>query len=1469
MAGIGPASDNQAMGMDVRTLHFGVLGPLEASRDGRPVRLGGERQRALLALLLTRANELVTVQQLIEELFGDEPSERAANAVHAAISRLRRVLHSPDDPVLRTRPGGYVLELDGDQLDATVFERLLTEGRDLLADGDATAAASRLGEALALWRGPPLADLPALDLLEPEIRRLDELRLLAQMERIDADLALGQDEELIPEIQRLVDSYPLRERLRAQLMLALYRSGRQAESLAAYREASRMLRDELGLEPGPALQELERLVLQQDCTLASAASSGAPHDQRESVVCPFKGLASFDGSDAEYFCGREGLVSDLVARLAEWTLVGILGPSGIGKSSLLRAGLLPALRAGALPGSGAWHQVLLRPGAHPCDELARVSGDGGLPGLISLQPPGARVVIAIDQFEELFTVCQNERERGAFLEQLAAAAHDHERRVFVVLALRADFYGRVGRYPAFARLLSQSHVLVGPMDRHELTQAIVQPAARAGLEVAHALVDALVSDVVEEPGALPLLSTTLLELWLARDGRTLRFQTYQTTGGVRGAVSRLAEAAYTGFSAADQAVATSVLLRLAGDEGGALIRRRVPLAELERIDGAPRVLTSLVDARLLTVSEGAVELSHEALLSEWPRYRAWLEEDRVGRRLHSHLTAAAREWDAHGRDQSDLYRGARLTAALDWATQRRDLLNRSERDFIDASRTQADRETRRQRSQNRRLRALLIGTGILLIVSLVAGAIAVIKQRDANTAARLAAAEARAALGRELGAEAVDQPRIDVAMLLARESVALDRSPQSEGTLLSTLLRSPAVIGSFALPAGSSPLLALSPNGRTLAVGDAAAGTVRFYDTATHGMVPPLLSDFAGDQPPVYSSDGSLLAYPDGAQLRVRDARTLALLAKLAFDPRFSPVQDGQTPNPSILISPDHRVVYFAYWLMNSAGNPAGAYVDRWSLPSGRRLASTRVGTGPLLALRLVDGGSRLIVVSADGVDTYTAPALGPVQSVPIGRALGMLTAAAIGPGGHFVAVGSQKGAVSFVDASTGAERRAGSGQGAPVDALAYSANGKTVASVGDDNRVVVWDAAAGQTTSASGPLGQVQNAAISAQGTTLYTASLDGVVLAWDLSGADSFGRERPVGPSAPCCQPISPRSPPLAVSPDGTRFAVALGPSSVGVFSARTWQRLAAFAIKPAGNVITALAWSPDGSAVAVGGHSGVVQVWAVRGRPRPIRSLIGLRSLSGLPEAIQSIAFAPSGNLIAATDDEDTLSVNETAAPPLATFAIWQARTGALVAPPSEVGVGNGPGGSAVLAFSHDGKLLAVSLLHGGTLIFDAATGVLRHTLVDPSNDVIALAFARHGTLATGTLAGTISLWDAARGVRMAQPVLAASAPIASVAFDRTGRLLATSGAQDGTVKLWSAPTLQQEGPDLSADQGSTSALSFDPRADLLLAVDDLGNSYTWPASLSAWEKRACAVAGRNLTAKEWSRFVPELPYARVCP
>lgn len=1447
-------------------MQFRILGPLTAALDGEGLVLGGERQRALLALLLVHANEMVSTDHLIEQLFDVSRSGSSANAVHVAVSRLRRALGDDRAAMLRTRHGGYVLEIEVEQLDAALFERIVGEGRAFLARGDPASASGRLAEALALWRGPPLAGLGAVDELEAEIRRLQELHLLAEMERIDAELALGAAAEVVGELERLIAAAPLQERLRGQLMLALYRSGRQAEALAAYREACGLLRDELGLTPSAELRELEAMILCHDAGLDADRTEPAPD---RLVVCPFKGLAAFESSDADFFFGRERIVSELVARLAEWPLVGILGPSGIGKSSLLRAGVLPALRAGALPGSARWRQMLLRPGRHPCHELARALGEQDLAETIATTEHDDRIVIAIDQLEELFTVCDDELERVDFLERVVAAAGDHERRALVLCTLRADYYGRLGAYPEFGELLSRSHALIGPPKRDELKEAIERPAARAGLEVERPLIETLVEEVADEPGALPLLSTMLLELWRARDGRVLRLRDYRATGGVQGAVARIAETAYTRLSPSDRAIAKALLLRLAEVGDGAPERRLMPLEEIDRVDGAPPVLAALADARLVTVGADTVELSHEALLREWPRYRGWLEEDRVGRRLHAHLRLAAGDWAARGRDPADLYRGARLAAALEFGAQHPEEMDRLEREFVDASRSEADREGRRQRFQNRRLRALLIGAAVLLVLTVVAGVVAVVGQQRATSAARLAVAEAHAALGRQLGAEALNEPRFEVAALLAREAVALDRSPQTEGTLLSTLLRSPAVIGTFPLPTTSAPHVGVAPNGRTVAVADSVANQIRFYDAHTHALLNTKLTDFFGDQPPTYSPDGSLLVYTAGSSLTVRDTSTLALRQRLEIGPPYSHGLTADIPGGSILIGPGQRTVYYAYWLLDPGGQPIGAYLSRWSLASGRRLETVRLGSGPLLAIRLIDRSTELVVVTGHAVNTYDAQTLKPQASVPIRPLPPQPTAAAVGPGGATVAIGSDTGSVWFVAAATGVARRALGGHSAAVAGFGYAPDG-TAVTVGDDGRAIVWDPTTGaEATTLPGPAGHVENAQVSPDGSTLYTAALGGVVLAWDLTGERGFGHSARLERNLLCCDPLSPPEPAMALSPDGSRFAVPIGASTVGLFSTLTLRRLTSFTIGPAGNPITALAWSPAGDTLAVGAHVGVVQTWSVKGAPTLEHTLSGLTPELGQAEAVQSLAFSPDGRLLAASDKSAGTPLGHTLASPVAAMVVWDVATATLEAPPADLGAGNGVNGSDAVAFSRDGKLLAATLLAGGIQLFDPSTVQLVRTLADPGDDSVSLAFGNGATLAAGTQGGALEMWDAVTGRRLAQPLLADSESITGLAFDGAGQRFVTTGQEDGTIKLWFASGPQQEGPRLASDPGATSAAAFEPGGRGLLVVDDRGGAFTWPTALAAWEQRACTIAGRDLTRTEWNELVGGPSYTNVCP
>ena len=705
-------------------------------------------------------------------------------------------------------------------------------------------------------------------------------------------------------------------------MLALYRCGRQAEGLEVYRRTRKRLSDELGLEPSVELQELERAILVQDPVLTGSTAGHARPTPRD--VCPFKGLAPFEAADAEFFFGRERLIEELVARLAGAPLLAIIGPSGSGKSSLMRAGLLPAL--------DRWQQLLLRPGERSPGELAHI---------VERVAQSERLVVAVDQFEELFAPSVAEAERRAFIDVLVEAAWDPDRRAVILLALRADFFGRLAPYVELADLLGTNQVLLGPMTAGELRRAIEGPAERAGLAVEPALVDALVDDTAGEPGGLPLLSTALLDLWHDRQGRSLTLASYERTGGVRGAVGRHAESAFLTLDANERIIARRIVLRLVtATDGEVPTRRRIRREELDADDdeNIARVIAALVARRLLVIDDDSVELVHEALLERWPRLVAWLDEDAQGRRVHRHLTQAAEEWRANGRDPSELYRGPRLAASLEWADNAGEQagLNRLEREFLEESRSAFAREAGRERRVNRRLRGLL-AAALALLVAVAAAAF--VAAREWGTAR----SQATAAIAQRLGAQALDEPLLDRSLLLAREGVRLDDSPATRSNLLAALLRSPAALA--VLHGGGTRVLddALSPDGRTLAVGG-NDGSVTFFDTRTLREERPRfassgqISNFGGIRRPVRA----LAFSPDGRTLAVGDSTgwvaTLALVDTRTHHARTTVTApaNGNAVTADVLFSPDGRTIVTGEPVPGPRSPPAEVLVLRRSWTAKR-----------------------------------------------------------------------------------------------------------------------------------------------------------------------------------------------------------------------------------------------------------------------------------------------------------------------------------------------------------------------------------------------------------------------------------------------------------------------------------------------------------------------------------------------------
>lgn len=788
-------------------MDFRILGPLEVVDRGVPLSMGGRRQRTVLAVLLVNANSIVSTDRLVDEVWGDHPPETARRSLQAYVSRLRGLLGG--DGITAVEPG-YRLRLDPADADWERFEQSVTKARALM-DTDSARAAALLRDALAMWRGSPFADLSDERSLQPAIARLEAQRLAAVEEWIEAELATGRHGPLVGEIESLVGRYPLRERLRGQLMLALYRSGRQSEALRSYQEARHYLVEELGVEPSPELQWLEERMLAQDPALGIDVA--IPRQSVESGANPYKGLQAFGEGDAGDFHGREQLVKHLVERIESERFLGVIGASGCGKSSVVRAGLVPALRAGSITGSHEWCIATMVPGPHPFEELeaALLHACGGSLESLSEQfrgdnldllrailriGPDHDVLLVIDQFEELFLLGESEDERQRFIRNLSEALEDPHSRLRIVVTLRADFYDLPLSYPEPAGWIGGHQVTVPPLTPAELERAAVLPATHAGVEFELDLAAELVADVAGNPGALPLFQYTLTELYERRGSRALTLDAYREFGGLSGALKARAEQLFDSLTDEEQTIARQVFLRLVtlGD-GSDDTRRRVAVGDLADLDrGTGDRLAAVLERfgahRLLSfdrnpaTGESTLELAHEALLSGWPRLAAWVDASREGLRLHRGLSAGATEWQIADRHPDYLLAGARLSLFREWRAETDLRLTQLEQEYLDAGiarqegelafeAARRDREALLERRSVSRLRRLVAGLAIAVIVAAGLTTYAVNRARDADRSAAEANLYAARVSAAELTASSVANLTRDgqLSLLLALHAV--------------------------------------------------------------------------------------------------------------------------------------------------------------------------------------------------------------------------------------------------------------------------------------------------------------------------------------------------------------------------------------------------------------------------------------------------------------------------------------------------------------------------------------------------------------------------------------------------------------------------------------------------------------------------------------------------------------------------
>jgi DNA-binding SARP family transcriptional activator/WD40 repeat protein len=922
---------------------------------------GGEalrpRDRRVLGALVARRDQVMAPDEIADAAWPEGVPASWAKQVQICIARLRKVLGADS---IETQSVGYRLVSHKVLLDVLEFEEHVARARTLVETGEPDRAAPLYARALALFRGEPFSGLDGWPPALTEAARLKGLCRDVEDELLEARLTLGEHREVAPLAQALVADDPLREGRWATLALAEYRCGRQADALATLRQARALLREQLGIDPGPELRTLEDRILRQDPELRAVAVR-----RTVSADCPYKGLAPLESGDPLF--GRDAEVGVCVDRLRTARLLVVAGPSGSGKSSLVRAGVVPELE---------------RRGRH-CTVVVPA-----WPGGIQEPDAAESPLLVVDQLEELFSSGRTASEQREVLGRLAAYA---EERAPVVLVVRGDHVGDLALEPALGRLAEENLHLLGPLVGDALREAIVRPAEDAGLRLESGLVELVMRDVEGEPGALPLMSHALAETWLRRDGAVLTVEAYRATGGIRGAVARSADRLYETLPADQRQVLRSVLLRLvAPSPDGEPVRARVASHALLGSPERATVLDRLVQARLVTVEEQVVEISHEALARAWPRLQSWLEDDHASQRVLRHLAAAADGWESLGRPDSELYRGARLEAAEEYRRAAARDLAPTEHAFLDTSLRLAEDEraalrdrVRRNARQSRRLRMLLSAAVCLALVAAVAGAVALDQKREAQVAGDEAQLEAL--VNRAIALTGTDR---DVAALLAVEAARRWPSdPRAHSALLSIFTGAPGYLGHRYIADADRLQGALVP-GTTTAV------------VALDGVRPVQLDVGSGKVVRRFSAPDADGLLGQGVLVSADGRRAVHLLAS---------VEDRCWQLGGRHRSCGEAVVYDV-----ATGAPLGEPIR---LPSGTGLAALD-RDGSLLAVTSTFDGAVTLHDAADGRVLGRIPALrrpADVSRVADGRRVGAVTFAPDG----LLYVGSLAGPVRVVDPAT------------------------------------------------------------------------------------------------------------------------------------------------------------------------------------------------------------------------------------------------------------------------------------------------------------------------------------------------------------------------------------------------------------------------------------------------------------------
>jgi DNA-binding SARP family transcriptional activator/class 3 adenylate cyclase/WD40 repeat protein len=1181
-------------------------------------------------------------------------------------------------------------------------------------------------------------------------------------------------------------------------------------------------------EIADGVEGIQRLLEQRRAQLAGRQAQLQANVVAALAGCPYKGLSRFEAADAANFFGRERLVAELVARLAESPLLAVVGPSGSGKSSLVRAGLLPALSVGVLPGGQPWRSIILCPGPRPARELTRRLNDAD-------PDAGEPRIVFVDQFEETFTAGADRAEQEEFIGRLLHLAARPD--TAVVLAIRADHLGRCATHAELADLLTGNDVLVGPMRDSELRRTVELPAQRAGLEIELGLVEVIVGDVAGRAGSLPLLSTALAETWERRQGSALTLAGYRAAGGVNGALARMAEDAYAALSVGSQAAARALLLRLcdAGDEGVLSVRRRLGIAEAidEHDADARTALETLANRRLLTIDSDSVEIAHEALLREWPRLRTWLDEDVQGRRLHRRLRDAARAWEAAGHDPSELHRGSRLQAAEEWAAAHPSEPSATESAFLDASRTARAQQERSERQVARRLRRQVAALSLVLVLAIVAGAIAAVQSRRAADQRDDAAAAARESALRALVSDTVSLRSIrpDLAALLAVEAHRIDPGPASLSALFGTLTHEPGFSASIPLvdaDVGMTSGVVLPDGRRALVTGfDGLVRVVdleRGIDTGQHFPEPEFVDP--SESRLALSADGKLLAQVSGGSEDTTEGKGRLVLYDVdRREFRVPPIRLAANVG-DVAISPDGR------WVVTAGGSRGQTFVHRadtgevaLTIPGLPRPTDSRLFFNT--AAVAFDDVGRLFVSSEAGPVRIFAPStfaeVGrlPAPPEPGGTPFDL----AVSPDGRTLVGISEFGNSAAWDLESGTLRWS-----RVLDcysmAIGSGPNGQVYCGLFTGG-VVPIDIASGEDSGdhfdTAG--GIQQGVVLTPDGTQLVSINQFGPIGLWRVDGGGPIHRVIP-----------TPRDVPAEYSRDGLLllfFNLDDGHPSL-------WDPVTGMLVDPLDGMSAAI-WTTRSDRLAVQFADGTGGIYDFR----TDRRVATIRRTVPNPAPLRGAAIDGANNriLVWLQDGRHTffdLATGEQTGPQLPANR-W----------------------TNVAAFTPDGRHVALVDGVDGVTVFDAITGDKVAGPILPGAS--AAAISSDGLLVVGR-AEELFFYDPLTLEPRGRPIPTRTGFIGGVEFSADGSLLRASGAT-GTWLL-DVPSRTPLGDGIDVPLGHYGAALRPDGAEL--AVSTTHGVALWDLDPTRWIEAACRRAGRNLTDNEWATYIGDLAqYHQTCP